>query len=137
MRIALVSPCSWSYPGGVTRHIDALAKCFRADGHDVGVLAPFDPYNRLSALLHRGIAPQPMVPPEYLIPLGRTAGIRANGAVSNLSLTAESVLSLRHHLRARRFDVVHIPEPVARQSDGPQPIGPHWRGSQRSRPDEP
>ena len=24
MRIALVSPYSWSYPGGVTRHIEAL-----------------------------------------------------------------------------------------------------------------
>jgi phosphatidyl-myo-inositol alpha-mannosyltransferase len=24
MRVALVSPYSWSYPGGVTRHVDAL-----------------------------------------------------------------------------------------------------------------
>ncbi len=25
MRVALVSPYSWTYPGGVTRHIEALA----------------------------------------------------------------------------------------------------------------
>ena len=40
MRIALVSPYSWTYPGGVTRHIEALAEQFIADGHDVRVLAP-------------------------------------------------------------------------------------------------
>ena len=41
MRIALVSPYSWTYPGGVTRHIEALAERFHADGHYVRVLAPF------------------------------------------------------------------------------------------------
>ena len=48
MRIALVSPYSWTYPGGVTRHIEALAERFIEDGHDVRVLAPFDPADRLS-----------------------------------------------------------------------------------------
>ena len=32
MRIALVSPYSWTYPGGVTRHIEALAEQLLADG---------------------------------------------------------------------------------------------------------
>ena len=54
MRIALVSPYSWSYPGGVTRHIEALAERFIEDGHYVRVLAPFDPPGRFSAGLHRG-----------------------------------------------------------------------------------
>jgi phosphatidylinositol alpha-mannosyltransferase len=40
MKVALVSPYSWSYPGGVTRHIDALARQFIDDGHEVRVLAP-------------------------------------------------------------------------------------------------
>ena len=43
MRVALVSPYSWTYPGGVTRHIEALATELSAAGHDVRVLAPFDP----------------------------------------------------------------------------------------------
>jgi hypothetical protein len=54
MRIALVSPYSWTYPGGVTRHIEALAGQFMAAGHDVRVLAPFDPPDRVSARMHRG-----------------------------------------------------------------------------------
>ena len=47
MRVALVSPYSWTYPGGVTRHIEALAERFLAEGHDVRVLAPYDPDDRL------------------------------------------------------------------------------------------
>src|SRR4051794_18150906 len=42
VRVALVSPYSWTYPGGVTRHIEALAGQLTASGHDVRVLAPFD-----------------------------------------------------------------------------------------------
>ena len=58
MRIALVSPYSWTYPGGVTRHIEALAEHLLADGHHVRVLAPFDPPDRRSERLHRGARPQ-------------------------------------------------------------------------------
>jgi phosphatidylinositol alpha-mannosyltransferase len=43
MRIALVSPYSWTYPGGVTRHIEALAESFIGAGNHVRVLAPYDP----------------------------------------------------------------------------------------------
>ena len=43
MRIALLSPYSWTYPGGVTRHIEALASELSAGGHQARILAPFDP----------------------------------------------------------------------------------------------
>jgi phosphatidylinositol alpha-mannosyltransferase len=113
MRIALVSPYSWSYPGGVTRHIGALAEQFMAEGHHVRVLAPFDPPDRLSGVLHRGARPQPIELPEYVVSLGRTLGFKANGAVSNLSITPYALATMHHELRTGRFDVVHIHEPVA------------------------
>jgi phosphatidyl-myo-inositol alpha-mannosyltransferase len=113
MRVALVSPYSWTYPGGVTRHIEALAESFLAEGHDVRVLAPFDPDDRRTRMLHRGAAPQRRVAPDYLIPLGGTVGFRANGAVSNLMATPSGLLRMRHELRAGDFDVVHLHEPVA------------------------
>ena len=113
MRIALVSPYSWTYPGGVTRHIGALAERFLEDGHHVRVLAPFDPPDRFSAALHRGARPQPADPPPWLVPLGRTLGFKANGAVSNLSITPYGVATLHDELRTGRYDVVHIHEPVA------------------------
>jgi phosphatidylinositol alpha-mannosyltransferase len=113
MRIALVSPYSWTYPGGVTRHIEALSAQFRLEGHDVHVLSPFDPDDRLSVRLHRGARPEPRERPDWLIPLGRTVGIEANGAVSNLALTPTAVTTLRNELRALRPDVIHVHEPPA------------------------
>src|SRR5947208_4118236 len=113
MRIALVSPYSWTYPGGVTRHIEALAERFIEEGHHVRVLAPFDPPGRFSAALHRGARPQAIEAPDHLISLGRTLGFKANGAVSNLSITPFGVATLQHELRSGGYDVVHIHEPVA------------------------
>src|SRR4051812_18477351 len=113
MRVALVSPYSWTYPGGVTRHIEALAGELDRAGHDVKVLAPFDPDRRRTAWLHRGARPQVRDLPEWLVPLGGTIGWPSNGAVSNLAGTPSGVARLRRELRAGDFDVVHIHEPVA------------------------
>lgn len=113
MRIALVSPYSWTYPGGVTRHIEALAGQFLATGHDVRVLAPYDPSDRLAERLHRGASPEPREAPDYLIPLGRTVGFPANGAVSNLAITPYAVSTMRRELAAGGFDVINVHEPVA------------------------
>ncbi len=113
MRIALVSPYSWSYPGGVTRHIEALARHYLADGHEVRVLAPADPVDLLSTVLHRGAGPQDLVLPDYVMPIGRTVGIKANGAVSNLSVSPPAMVALRRELTRGGYDVAHIHEPIA------------------------
>ena len=115
MRVGLVSPYSWTYPGGVTRHVEALAGQLRSAGHDVLVLAPFDPDDALSARLHRGARPAPrQVPeaPEGFVGLGRTVGLAANGAISNLAVTPHAVSTLRRELAAFAPDVVHVQEPV-------------------------
>jgi phosphatidylinositol alpha-mannosyltransferase len=39
MKIALVSPYDYPYPGGVTEHVNALDKHFRALGHDTRIIA--------------------------------------------------------------------------------------------------
>src|SRR5580693_204898 len=99
MRIALVSPYSWTYPGGVTRHIEALADELRAAGHDARILAPFDPDDTLARWMHRGARPQPMPIPERFVPLGRSTGFAATGSVSNLPTTTGSLhVLLLYHL---------------------------------------
>ncbi|MHB1572149.1 MAG: glycosyltransferase family 4 protein, partial [Solirubrobacteraceae bacterium] len=113
MRIALVSPYSWTYPGGVTRHIQALAEHYLSEGHEVRVLAPYDPVDLGAKVMHRGAAPQPLPAPDYLISLGRTVGFKANGSVSNLTVTPQGAAALRRELRSGRYDVVHVHEPVA------------------------
>jgi phosphatidyl-myo-inositol alpha-mannosyltransferase len=112
MRIALVSPYSWTYQGGVNRHVEALADQFIARGDHVRVLAPWDPPDAISRRLHRS-HPDLREAPDYLVPLGRTVGYGANGAVSNLSSFPEGPIALRRELRSGNYDVVHVHEPVA------------------------
>jgi phosphatidyl-myo-inositol alpha-mannosyltransferase len=112
MRIALVSPYSWTYQGGVNRHVEALAEQFIARGDHVRVLAPWDPPDAISRRLHRS-HPDLREAPDYLVPLGRTIGWGANGAVSNLSSFPEGPVALRRELRAGNYDVVHVHEPLA------------------------
>jgi phosphatidylinositol alpha-mannosyltransferase len=112
MRIAIVSPYSWSYPGGVARHIEALAGAHRDAGHEVRIITPVDPFDQRSTRLHGGTAPQERQLDGHIVDLGRTIGIPANGAVSNLSLSPSAVQRLGQTLSDGDFDVVHIHEPV-------------------------
>jgi phosphatidylinositol alpha-mannosyltransferase len=93
--------------------VEALAEELLREGHDVRMLAPYDPDDRLARVTHRGAAPERRPLPDYLIPLGRTVGMPMNGAVSNLSLGTRTVAALGRELRSGRYDVVHIHEPNA------------------------
>jgi phosphatidylinositol alpha-mannosyltransferase len=112
MRIAIVSPYSWTYAGGVNRHVEALTGALFSRGHEVRVMAPWDPPDRLSRVLHRAPAEDRSLP-DYLVPLGRTVGLGANGAVSNLGVFHYGVNTMRRELRAGGFDVVHVHSPEA------------------------
>jgi phosphatidylinositol alpha-mannosyltransferase len=113
VRIGLVSPYSWSFQGGVNRHVEALAEEFLGRGHDVRVLAPVDPPGLLSRATHRKSVPTVELP-DYLTPLGRSVGFGANGAVSNIASTPVSgYVRPRHEVRAGEFDVIHVHEPTA------------------------
>ena len=113
MRVALVSPYSYTYPGGVGRHVEALAHELSGLGHDVRLLAPYDPDDRLARVTHRGARPQQRTLPDHVVPLGRTMGFPMNGAVSNLAAFPESVGALGRELRHGRYDLVHVHEPNA------------------------
>ena len=76
------------------------------------MLAPVDPDDRRSVRLHRGARPQQRELPDWLVPLGRTFGVPANGAVSNLSLFPYAVSRLRTELATGGYDVVHVHEPI-------------------------
>jgi phosphatidylinositol alpha-mannosyltransferase len=113
VRIGLVSPYSYTYPGGVGRHVEALAEQFLSEGNDVRLLAPYDPDDRLSRIAHRRARPERRPAPDHLIPLGRTVGLPMNGAVSNLPYTPHAISVLGRELRHGGYDVVHVHEPNA------------------------
>ncbi|HEX5609325.1 MAG TPA: glycosyltransferase [Solirubrobacterales bacterium] len=96
----------------MNRHVEALAEEFLGRGHDVRVLAPVDPPGRVSRVLHRAGAEVRELP-DYLVPLGRTAGFGANGSVSNLApFPMGGVVAPRRAVRAGEFDVIHVHEPL-------------------------
>jgi phosphatidyl-myo-inositol alpha-mannosyltransferase len=113
VRIALVSPYSYTYPGGVGRHVEALAEELIRQGHDVRLLAPYDPDDRHARVMHRGARPELREPPPYFVSLGRTIGVPANGAVSNVAFTPYAVSVMSRELRHGAYDVVHVHEPNA------------------------
>src|SRR2546423_686084 len=76
-------------------------------------MAPYDPDDRHARLTHRGARPERRPLPDHLISLGRTIGLRANGAVSNLAITPFAVSVLGRELRHGGYDVIHVHEPNA------------------------
>ncbi len=97
----------------MNRHVEALAEEFLARGHDVRVLAPVDPPDRISRVTHRAAAESRPIP-DYLTPLGRTAGFGVNGSIGNLApFPGSGVVAPRRAVRAGEFDVIHVHEPVA------------------------
>ncbi len=112
MRVAIVTPYSWTYPGGVNGHVDALARELIARGHELRVLAPTDPSDRLGRMLHRG-DPEVVEVPDYVVGLSRTRAFGANGSISNMGIFPDGVTKMRRELRAFDPDVVHVHEPPA------------------------
>jgi phosphatidyl-myo-inositol alpha-mannosyltransferase len=112
VRVAIVSPYSWTYPGGVNGHVESLADELISRGHELRVLAPWDPPDRITRLLHRA-TPQPHPAPDYVVPLSRTKAFGANGSVSNIGIFPGGVVKMRRELDAFKPDVVHVHEPPA------------------------
>ena len=84
MRIALVSPYSWTFPGGVTRHIEELAARTDRPGPPRSRTRPGRPGRPAHRALHRRAprAGRAARPPDPARPDGRAS---VNGSVSNLA----------------------------------------------------
>ena len=100
MKIALVSPYDFTWPGGVTAHISQLSHRLTDMGHTVRILAPFSP-NRIDGQ------------EQNFIPLGRSVPIPSGGSIARISLSAWLYRRVRNILRREKFDVIHLHEPLA------------------------
>lgn len=98
LNIGLVSPYDYATQGGVTEHIKNLSKELLAQGHTVKILAPFSP--------DKGVTP------DNVYALGAVTPIPANGSVARISLSPDLGRSIRAILRAERFDIIHLHEPL-------------------------
>jgi len=100
MKIALVSPYDFTWPGGVTAHISQLSNQLIGMDHDVKILAPYSP-SRADDLDHN------------VVPLGRAVPIPSGGSVARISLSAWLYRRVRRILEDEKFDIIHLHEPLA------------------------
>ena len=99
MKIGLVSPYDWSYPGGVRDHVWHLANEFIAKGHDVRIMAPAS-------------GPKSKLTEKYILKMGWTTPIPINGSIARIMLDPSIALRVRRVLQREHFDIIHVHEPL-------------------------
>jgi phosphatidylinositol alpha-mannosyltransferase len=100
MRIALVSPYDFPYPGGVTQHIYYLDKHFRELGHHVKIIAPC-----------AGADPEKL-PDNVVVTTTRVISIPFSGSKARIPYSPMVNWRVRKALHEEDFDIVHAHEPM-------------------------
>jgi phosphatidyl-myo-inositol alpha-mannosyltransferase len=112
VKVGIVVPFSWSFWGGVPEHAEHQARALHDLGHDARIIIGHDPPGRLTRMLHPREGRHER-PPDYVIPIGRSVIVPANGSLSNIVLTPQSMPRIRRVFAEERFDVIHVHEPLA------------------------
>ena len=97
MKIALVSPYDFAYPGGVANHISALYRCFTQMGHEVKVIAPAS--RAISTFSDRFIS------------IGRPRAIPTSGSIARVTISLRLASKIKAVLDEEKFDIIHLHEP--------------------------
>ena len=95
-KIVLVTPYSWSVPGGVNVHVEGLAEALINQGHQVTILAPAD-------------GPTP----DGVISIGQTKAIQYNGSVARVAFGPMVAIRIHEELNRLIPDIIHIHEPFS------------------------
>ncbi len=99
MKIALVSPYDFSYPGGVVRHIISLENHLTRMGHSVKIIAPasrpVDDYG------------------DRFIPIGKPRPVPTSGSIARITISLTLTNKVNQVLKDEKFDIIHLHEPLA------------------------
>jgi phosphatidylinositol alpha-mannosyltransferase len=98
VKIALVSPYDYPYPGGVTEHVQNLKREFEARGHTVKILAPSS--NDQDEL------------EDNVYKVGGIVPMSGSGSTFRIMLSPRAYRRIRSILTEERFDIVHCHEPL-------------------------
>lgn len=99
MKIALVSPYDYPYPGGVTEHITALDKEFRALGHDTRIIAA-------------STTDEDVLSDHVIKVSGAVSNVPFSGSTARITLSPQVYRRIKQILKQENFDVVHVHEPT-------------------------
>jgi len=100
MKIALVSPYDFPYPGGVTQHISYLDKHFRELGHQVKIIAPC-----------AGKEPEKLAD-NVVATTSRVISIPFSGSKARIPYSPAVNWRVKRALHAEDFDILHTHEPM-------------------------
>lgn len=98
MKIALVSPYDFAYPGGVCNHISCLEQRLTQMGHEVKIIAPAS--KAISALGDR------------FIPIGKPRSVPVSGSIARITLSPWLSSRIKAVLEQENFDITHLHEPL-------------------------
>ncbi|MBI2830528.1 MAG: glycosyltransferase family 4 protein [Chloroflexi bacterium] len=97
MKIALVSPYDFAYPGGVANHILNLDRHLTRLGHDVRIIAPASRSITISG--------------DRFIPIGKPRPIPSNGSITRITISPMILPRIKAVLAREKFDIIHLHEP--------------------------
>ncbi len=99
MKIALVTPYDYPFPGGVTEHIRHLDREFRARGHDTRIIAA-------------STEGEETLDSHVLKVSGAVSPIPFSGSTARITVSPQVYLRVQKILKEEQFDVVHVHEPA-------------------------
>ncbi len=98
MKIALVTPYDYPYPGGVTEHISALDRHFRARGNDTRIIAASS-------------TDEDVLSDHVIKVSGAVSPVTFSGSKARITLSPRVYQRVKKILKDEDFDVVHVHEP--------------------------
>lgn len=99
MKIALVTPYDFPYPGGVTEHVAALAGGLQRRGHEVHIFAASSGCPGYRCL-------------NYRIMTRRIISFPIAGALARIGFSPLTSITVKKLLRREKFDIIHLQEPL-------------------------
>ena len=98
MKIALVSPYDFAYPGGVVNHISCLEQQFTRMGHEVKIIAPASKavYTSDDRFIHIG-TPRP---------------VPVSGSIARVTVSVRLASQINAVFEQEKFDICHLHEPL-------------------------
>ncbi len=99
MKIGIVTPAFYPYPGGVTEHVYHTYVELRRLGHEVRIITT-------------SFGPGGSPCEEHVIRIGRAFSVPANGSICPVAVDLRMSNQLRRIFRDEGFDVLHLHEPL-------------------------
>jgi len=107
VRVGLVSPYSWTVPGGVNHHIEHLADELEERGHETWIIAPVGAVTPA----RRAVDSRRQAMAERFIPMGSAVPLPSNGSLAYVWVSPKVFGRMDRAVRYGRFDVLHVHEP--------------------------